>query len=195
VTLVKRPIRQEVSTDSLKFLCPVGGPPPKRPRSRLWGGPPDRQASCGLLQFYPLGYPTLYGHASYYSFILRLILKSTLSEGHMVNGELVSDMHYTLFESLWFSFAAVLSGGTESVPRSLSARFLTSVWWFVSLIFCANYTANLAAFMTAQQIPIPVKDVHDLIQQKEIKVNSAIRRMVEESDITNISYHIKPRKI
>jgi hypothetical protein len=55
-----RPVRQRVSTDSLKFhpgpLCPtflrpVGGPPPKR----TYAG------RAALAVFYPLGYPIPYG--------------------------------------------------------------------------------------------------------------------------------------
>ena len=41
--------------------------------------------------------------------------------------------------------------------------------WFVSLILCAFYTANMAAFMTAAQIASPIKDVHELIAQNKIK--------------------------
>jgi hypothetical protein len=53
-----RPVRQGVSTDSLKFhpgppcptlLRPVGGPPLKQFSDCLGGGPPTGQAACGLL--------------------------------------------------------------------------------------------------------------------------------------------------
>jgi hypothetical protein len=53
-----RPVREGVSTYSLKFhagppcptlIRPAGGPPPKRPYSRLGGGPPTGRAACGRL--------------------------------------------------------------------------------------------------------------------------------------------------
>jgi hypothetical protein len=53
-----RPVREGVSTDSLKFhagppcptlIRPAGGPLPKRPYGRLGGGPPAGQAACDRL--------------------------------------------------------------------------------------------------------------------------------------------------
>jgi hypothetical protein len=57
-TVATRPVWQGVSTDSLKFylgppcpslLRPVGGPHPKRPYGRFWGGPLTGQAAYGRL--------------------------------------------------------------------------------------------------------------------------------------------------
>jgi hypothetical protein len=53
-----RPVREGVSTDSLKFhpgppcptlLRPAGGPPPKRPYGHLGVCPPAGRAACGCL--------------------------------------------------------------------------------------------------------------------------------------------------
>jgi hypothetical protein len=52
------PVREGVSTDSLKFhagppcltlICPVGRPPPKRPYGHLGGGPPAGLVACSRL--------------------------------------------------------------------------------------------------------------------------------------------------
>jgi hypothetical protein len=56
--LSARPTWQGVSTDSLTFypvppcptlLCPMGGPPLKRPYSCFWGGPSTWWMACGRL--------------------------------------------------------------------------------------------------------------------------------------------------
>jgi glutamate receptor, ionotropic, invertebrate len=43
------------------------------------------------------------------------------------------------------------------------------MWWFFALIMLASYTANLAAFLTADRMNLPIKSAEDLSKQSEIK--------------------------
>ena len=56
----------------------------------------------------------------------------------------------TVGESWWFTFGAMVGGGTESSPVTIAGRVVTSGWWFFSLILISTYTANLAAFLTVK---------------------------------------------
>ncbi len=53
--------------------------------------------------------------------------------------------------------------------RSLSARVVASAWWFFTLILISSYTANLAAFLTVENMVNPIDSAEDLIKQTEIK--------------------------
>lgn len=44
-----------------------------------------------------------------------------------------------------------------------------SAWWFFSLIIISSYTANLAAFLTVENVVPPIKDVNGLAAQDDIK--------------------------
>lgn len=46
---------------------------------------------------------------------------------------------------------------------------MSSGWWFFTLIVISSYTANLAAFLTVENIVTPIKDVVGLAEQDEIK--------------------------
>lgn len=43
------------------------------------------------------------------------------------------------------------------------------VWWFVTLVLVSSYTANLAAFLTVEELVTPFKDVEELVAQPDIK--------------------------
>ena len=53
--------------------------------------------------------------------------------------------------------------------RSMSGRIVGSVWWFFTLILISSYTANLAAFLTAERMQSPIESAEDLAKQTEIK--------------------------
>ena len=46
---------------------------------------------------------------------------------------------------------------------------VASIWWFFTLIMISSYTANLAAFLTAQQMETAVNSADDLAKQTKIK--------------------------
>ncbi|KAI3384627.1 hypothetical protein SNEBB_010827 [Seison nebaliae] len=72
------------------------------------------------------------------------------------------------FNSLWFSFGALMQQGSEYIPRAISTRIIASFWWFFNLIMVSSYTANLAAFLTVERTVSPIEKVEDLIGQEAI---------------------------
>jgi hypothetical protein len=67
------------------------------------------------------------------------------------------------------NYLFVLFEGTDMNPFANSTRLVTTVWCFFRLIMIASYTANLAAFLTAQRLTSPITDVETLSKQTEIK--------------------------
>ena len=49
--------------------------------------------------------------------------------------------------------------GPESTPRTLSSRVLVAGFWFFCSIIMANYTANLAAFLTTSRLSTPINSL------------------------------------
>lgn len=59
--------------------------------------------------------------------------------------------------------------GSEIMPRALSTRCVSGVWWAFTLIIISSYTANLAAFLTVQRMEVPVESADDLADQTNIE--------------------------
>ncbi|XP_023932260.1 glutamate receptor 2 [Lingula anatina] len=86
------------------------------------------------------------------------------------NGEVIElETVFSLKNSLWFSFGAVMQQGADVFPKSLSGRLVGTVWWFFSLIIISSYTANLAAFLTIERTNPRIRSAEDLAQQTEIE--------------------------
>ena len=59
---------------------------------------------------------------------------------------------FSFKNNLWYTLASFLSQGADRTPRSVSARLITAIWWFASVIITATYTANLTAFLTVSSL-------------------------------------------
>ena len=46
---------------------------------------------------------------------------------------------------------------------------VAGMWWFFTLIMISSYTANLAAFLTAAKMDVPINSAEDLAKQTKIK--------------------------
>ena len=46
---------------------------------------------------------------------------------------------------------------------------VAGMWWFFTLIMISSYTANLAAFLTAAKMDVPINSADDLAKQTKIK--------------------------
>ncbi|XP_048007908.1 glutamate receptor ionotropic, kainate 5-like isoform X3 [Megalobrama amblycephala] len=76
---------------------------------------------------------------------------------------------YTLGNSLWFPIGGFMQQGSEIMPRALSTRCVSGVWWAFTLIIISSYTANLAAFLTVQRMEVPIESPDDLADQTNIQ--------------------------
>ncbi|MCP9258471.1 AMPA receptor subunit GluR3A [Dirofilaria immitis] len=76
---------------------------------------------------------------------------------------------FSVYNCLWYTLAAFMQQGTDIVPRSISGRLASSVWWFFTMIIVSSYTANLAAFLTLEKMQAPIESVEDLAKQTKIK--------------------------
>ncbi|XP_032820591.2 glutamate receptor ionotropic, kainate 5 isoform X2 [Petromyzon marinus] len=76
---------------------------------------------------------------------------------------------YTLGNSLWFPVGGFMQQGSEIMPRALSTRCVSGVWWAFTLIIISSYTANLAAFLTVQRMEVPIESAEDLADQTNIE--------------------------
>lgn len=75
---------------------------------------------------------------------------------------------FNLPNSFWFTTGAIMQQGSEIAPIAISTRIASSMWWFFSLIMISSYTANLAAFLTAQRMTAPIENANDLAKQTKI---------------------------
>ena len=55
------------------------------------------------------------------------------------------------------------------IGRALSTRVIGGVWAFFTLIIVSSYTANLAAFLTVEDVPYPFDSVESLAAQTKVK--------------------------
>lgn len=53
--------------------------------------------------------------------------------------------------------------------RGISTRLTAAAWWFFALIVISSYTANLAAFLTKEQMEESIQNVEDLAKESKIK--------------------------
>lgn len=53
--------------------------------------------------------------------------------------------------------------------RGIPTRLTAAAWWFFALIVISSYTANLAAFLTKEQMEDSIESVEDLAKESKIK--------------------------
>ncbi|XP_046580373.1 glutamate receptor ionotropic, kainate 2-like [Haliotis rubra] len=96
-----------------------------------------------------------------------------------------SEQRFDLKESMWYSVNVLLQGTTEYSPQTTSMRTIIAFFWFCVLIIDAAYTANLAAYLTLQQIDNRIRTVYDLAGQTEllygVRMNSNLMTFFENA--------------
>ncbi|XP_055338016.1 glutamate receptor ionotropic, kainate 2-like isoform X2 [Paramacrobiotus metropolitanus] len=81
----------------------------------------------------------------------------------------VVENQFSIFNAMWFTIGSLMQEGTEVAPRAISTRFLAGIWWFFTMVMVSSYTANLAAYLTAERMKLPIENAHDLVKQNQIK--------------------------
>ncbi|XP_055926547.1 glutamate receptor ionotropic, kainate 2-like isoform X1 [Argiope bruennichi] len=76
---------------------------------------------------------------------------------------------FSLLNSFWFTIGSLMQQGSDIAPRATSTRTVAALWWFFTLIMISSYTANLAAFLTAERMKSPIESADDLAKQSEIQ--------------------------
>ncbi|KAK5650421.1 hypothetical protein RI129_001450 [Pyrocoelia pectoralis] len=76
---------------------------------------------------------------------------------------------FSFRNALWFTVGSLMQQGTELAPLAISTRMASGVWYFFILIMVSSYTANLAAFLTVEELVTPFENVEELVAQKGIK--------------------------
>ncbi|KAF3424205.1 hypothetical protein E2986_01263 [Frieseomelitta varia] len=76
---------------------------------------------------------------------------------------------FDLKNSMWLTVGSIMQQGSDILPKAPSIRMVAGMWWFFTLIMVSSYTANLAAFLTAEKMDNPIKSVEDLAKQTKIK--------------------------
>lgn len=78
-----------------------------------------------------------------------------------------------------------IAGSPAFPPQTTSTRTIVAFSWFCTLIITAAYTANLAAYLTLQQIDNRMTTVEDLARQTKVKYgvlnNSDLMHFFEDS--------------
>ncbi|XP_067664030.1 glutamate receptor-like isoform X1 [Haliotis asinina] len=103
------------------------------------------------------------------SVVLFLVSRFSTVEWQVDGDDQKLTNDFTIGNSLWFSLGAFMQQGCDVLPKSVSGRMVTSVWWFFTLIVISSYTANLAAYLTAMRMSTPISSAEDLAKQTEIK--------------------------
>ncbi|KAL3211481.1 hypothetical protein MRX96_036392, partial [Rhipicephalus microplus] len=81
--------------------------------------------------------------------------RETLYSDSQKNGTLPTVPNdFTLLNSFWFTFSAVMRQGCDIFPRAASARIIAATWWIFSFVLVSFYTANLAAFLTKEKAAV-----------------------------------------
>uniref|UniRef100_A0A1I8JQ94 PBPe domain-containing protein n=1 Tax=Macrostomum lignano TaxID=282301 RepID=A0A1I8JQ94_9PLAT len=99
--------------------------------------------------------------------VARFLAVRMAKSAHPCNPDTeVLENQFSLINSLWFNIGSLMQ---QDLPRALSTRLVSGIWWFFTLIMISSYTANLAAFLTVERMQSPIESVEDLAGQNKIK--------------------------
>ncbi|XP_071050024.1 glutamate receptor ionotropic, kainate 2-like isoform X1 [Onthophagus taurus] len=76
---------------------------------------------------------------------------------------------WDLKNCFWLTLGSIMTQGCDILPKGISSRMGTSMWWFFSLIMTSSYTANMAAFLTKAAMGTTIYNAEDLAKQTKIK--------------------------
>jgi ionotropic glutamate receptor len=80
----------------------------------------------------------------------------------------ILENQFTGLNCAWYALGALLKQSTEISPKAPSTKFICLIWNFFTLILISSYTANLAAFLTAERLQTPIENAEGLSKQTEV---------------------------
>nr|QZH55032.1 ionotropic glutamate receptor 11 [Achelura yunnanensis] len=80
----------------------------------------------------------------------------------------------TFWNSIWFTVGSFMQQGSNIVPRSVSAKIVSTVWWFFTFIVISTYTANFTSYLTLAKINEPTLSYNKIVSCPEDSTIGAI---------------------
>lgn len=117
----------------------------------------------------------MYMATAYLAVSLMLFFQARMAPGewnnpHPCNMEADElENNFNLMNSMWLTMGSLMQQGSDILPQAPSIRMVAGMWWFFVLIMVSSYTANLAAFLTADKIDVSINSAEDLAKQTKIK--------------------------
>ncbi|CRL04875.1 CLUMA_CG017927, isoform A [Clunio marinus] len=103
-------------------------------------------------------------------FVLARIAPDDWEASHPCNQEAEElENIWNMHNCIWLTMGSIMGQGCDILPKGLSTRIITGMWWFFALIMLASYTANLAAFLTMERMDATIDNAEDLAKQSRIK--------------------------
>jgi len=78
---------------------------------------------------------------------------------------------FSVITCFWFMAGSLLQNGSDLMPTAISTRIIASFWYFFALIMITSYTANLAAFLTIEELKYPFTSADELARMSIDKIN------------------------
>ncbi|XP_033516810.2 glutamate receptor 2.1-like [Nicotiana tomentosiformis] len=85
---------------------------------------------------------------------------------HRVNEDFRGPPSHQVGMIFWFAFSTMVFAQKEKIVSNL-ARFVLVIWFLVVLILTSSYTASLTSMLTVEKLQPTVKDVKELLKNKE----------------------------
>ena len=90
-----------------------------------------------------------------------------------------------------FQISTTLPYYFKNLYFSDSFRILIATWWIFTVIVTSFYTANLTAFLTFNDLDLPVKSIYDLKDRSDLTWLAASDGALEEYIQVSYFLHIK----
>ncbi|XP_053682747.1 glutamate receptor ionotropic, kainate 2-like [Sabethes cyaneus] len=119
---------------------------------------------------------TAYLGVSVLLFVLSRMAPADWENPHPCKQEDVEEVEniWDMLNALWLTMGSIMGQGCDILPKAVSTRVVTGMWWFFALIMLSSYTANLAAFLTMERMDATIESAEDLAKQSKIKYGAVL---------------------
>ncbi|XP_058444434.1 glutamate receptor ionotropic, kainate 2 [Malaya genurostris] len=119
---------------------------------------------------------TAYLGVSVLLFVLSRMAPADWENPHPCKQDDVEEVEniWDMLNALWLTMGSIMGQGCDILPKAVSTRVVTGMWWFFALIMLSSYTANLAAFLTMERMDATIESAEDLAKQSKIKYGAVL---------------------